>query len=502
MLPPRCPSSVRSFLAPFNLPYLWRQLRSYASRHSLLFVASLIAILLRVAVVARGPIVHYPDEIFQTQEPAHRLAFGYGVVSWEWRVGARSWVFPAFLAGVMRATEWMGPGSAGYRWGIVIVLAVISLTPVWFASSWARQTSGREAGIVAAGLSAIWFPLVYFAPKTLTEVIATHLWLPGLYVGAYGQGSERRRMFVAGVCCGLAACLRMPLTPAALFAAAYFCHFNWRRRTPLVAAGLILPCVAFGLVDLVTWGQPFHSFLTLFWVDVVRGHAALSGTEPWYWYLPLVARWMLGPLALVALAGFRRNTVLGWITLIILASHSLISHKEMRYIYPIVPLMVTLAACGFVEIGAALKTRLRAPLSPALIVLASLGFCALVSAFSASRFPRRFARRCGAMRTMIQLSRDPSVCGVGLTGIALFDSGGYTYLHRKVPILVLRDISQLDDAAPGINALLTDKSFTNPTHAFSLAGCTDGACLYKRVGPCAPALPSLEANAVLLHAGD
>ena len=35
-----------------------------------------------------------PDEIFQSLEPAHRLLTGWGIVSWEWRDGIRSWLFP------------------------------------------------------------------------------------------------------------------------------------------------------------------------------------------------------------------------------------------------------------------------------------------------------------------------------------------------------------------------------------------------------------------------
>ncbi len=31
----------------------------------------------------------WPDEIFQTLEQGHRLAFGYGIIPWEFREGVR-----------------------------------------------------------------------------------------------------------------------------------------------------------------------------------------------------------------------------------------------------------------------------------------------------------------------------------------------------------------------------------------------------------------------------
>ena len=40
----------------------------------------------------------HPDEIYQTQEQAHRLVYGYGIVPWEFRDGVRSWILPGLLA--------------------------------------------------------------------------------------------------------------------------------------------------------------------------------------------------------------------------------------------------------------------------------------------------------------------------------------------------------------------------------------------------------------------
>lgn len=138
----------------------------------------LLALLLRVGVAVRHVSADHPDEVFQTREAAHRLAYGYGVVTWEYREGVRSWV-PAFLAGVMRATDSIGAGSAGYLLGITVVLSLLSLSTVWFAFMWSYRTSGTIAAVVAAGTCAIWYELVYYAPRALNEVVAAHFLLPG-----------------------------------------------------------------------------------------------------------------------------------------------------------------------------------------------------------------------------------------------------------------------------------------------------------------------------------
>src|ERR1700722_419962 len=261
------------------------------------------ALLLRIVTNVQSSNIAHPDEIFQTQEPAHRLAYGYGIVTWEWRDGIRSWVFPAFLAMIMRGTSWLGSGSSGYLLGIIVVLSLVSLAAVWFAFAWCKRASGVNAAIVGAGYCAIWYELIFFAPRALTEVVATHILLPGLYIGVYAEEmAENRRMFLSGFLCGLALSLRIQLAPAVVFAAIYFSRQKRRGRILPLLMGLLLSIVAFGVTDAFTWSRPFQSFLSYFWVNIVEGRSALYGTQPWYWYLIIIAR-HLGPMIVPILIG-------------------------------------------------------------------------------------------------------------------------------------------------------------------------------------------------------
>ncbi|MGH6980699.1 MAG: hypothetical protein ACREFC_05785, partial [Stellaceae bacterium] len=46
----------------------------------------LLAIGLRLEPTILSPSINWGDEIFQTVEPAHRLVYGYGLVTWEFQV--------------------------------------------------------------------------------------------------------------------------------------------------------------------------------------------------------------------------------------------------------------------------------------------------------------------------------------------------------------------------------------------------------------------------------
>ena len=87
--------------------------RSRALRAAVLFGVVATALVIREAAALTQPNLIWPDEVFQTIEPAHRLIYGSGLMSWEWIVGIRSWLVPAMFAPlflVARALQ-LGPGG-------------------------------------------------------------------------------------------------------------------------------------------------------------------------------------------------------------------------------------------------------------------------------------------------------------------------------------------------------------------------------------------------------
>jgi hypothetical protein len=447
-----------------------------------------------------SPNIFYPDEIFQTLEPAHRLVYGYGVISWEWRLGIRSWVFPTFLAGVMRATAWMGSASAGYLLGTAIVLSLISLVTVWFGYAWAKRASGSPAALIAALACSFCFGLVYFAPKALNEVIAAHVLLPGLYLGVYGERlGERKRLFLAGLLCALAACLRIQLLPALVFAMVYFCYPRWRERAPAVAAGAAVPVLVFGAVDWITWSYPWQSFIRYFAANVVQGPGKLFPVQPWYWYL-LVLVVLLGPAVLLLFHGARRSPFLAIFCAIVILSHSLIPHKEIRFIYPILAPAITLAAMGIVDLLREIKHGLKFLDHPRWVVAVGVAFLFVSSALLAAQCTDWYRTRWGD-GAFDRLSREPGVCGLGIYRAMWWESGGYTHFHRDVPIIPLENATQLAKDAPFINALIAPAASPDLPAGFVQSQCWQGVCLYERLGTCTSPAADDELNAYLRRIG-
>ncbi len=77
----------------------------------------LAAFAIRVWAVWTQTYIIYVDETFQYLEPGHRLAFGSGVVPWEFQDGDRSWLLPGVIAGLMRLSSLVVRRSRWFTYG-------------------------------------------------------------------------------------------------------------------------------------------------------------------------------------------------------------------------------------------------------------------------------------------------------------------------------------------------------------------------------------------------
>jgi hypothetical protein len=416
------------------------------------------ALALRIASPNFFPNVHTPDELFQYLEQGHRLAFGYGVLTWEWVEDVRSWLLPGFLGSLMWATAALGGGPTAYLTVIAAVLSAISLSIVAVAFFWAKRLAGVTAAYLAGVITAIWFELVYFGSKSLTEVLAASILFSGTYLLCSCGRPRPRSLFFGGALLGLTLVLRMHLLPAILIVAIAGCRMSFRDRWLPATAGGAAVVVAAGMLDWVTLGAPFQSLWLYFGVVLLEGRASQFGTWPWYGYIGtyvLVWSGFLVPMAILALVGARRAPLLLIVPIIIVASHSMVGHKEYRYVFPALPFVLTLAAIGSVQVVDAMA-RAWPKIKRQHLVAATIVFWAATSAvLSASEYYRHnLYKRTAEIAAFGDLHSMASTCAVGLIDVSWWRTGGYTYLHRDIPIYIVRDLADLPDMHTAFNAAL------------------------------------------------
>ena len=473
------------------------------SAFSYLLLFLVVALLLRIAIFRFSPSIYWSDEIFQTQEPAHRLAYGPGVITWEYRLGLRSWFLPLVIAGIMKCTSWMASGSTGYVYGTALFFSLSSLLIVWFAYSWCRRYFGLQYALLAAFTTTIWFELINFAPRALNEMLAGNLFLPAIYLGFLKPDSKpesKWRLILIGLLLGLTVCLRIQFGPAVLLAGLWIMSRDWKTRFLPISSAIAFVVLIFGILDAVFWSIPFYSYLAYYRENIIHHRAAEYGVLPWYYFFSSLFV-HTGPLALFALAGLRRSPILGWISLAILLPHSLIAHKEFRYIYPVLPLLLTLASIGILDSLQFLEKKTSWRTSPQLRCLIAAAIVLSSSLVLASLFPKWNKSR-GGLRTFSTLSLDSQACGLAVFKIHWWETGGYTYLHRPIPILLFSDGNDLTSVAQAFNRIVAPESVGEPLRGYSVSNCSDGICIYQRAGTCQVAGSQFEVNEYLKERGE
>ena len=457
---------------------------------------------LRVCLTVGFPNIYHPDEVFQMLEPAHRLVTGWGVVTWEWRAGIRSWLLPGILAGLVSLAGGLDAEPQSYLILITIVLSLASLSIVAIAALAGRRIAGIEGLAIAGAISAGWYDLVYFGSKPLTEPIAANTLVVAVYLATIisvdGMSVSRRRrlLMLLGCLLGLTFWIRFHLALALLFVAGWACRGKVRERWLPLIVGTMIPLSAFGITDWLTWGTPFQSVWKNIWINIGKNVSATAyGTAPFTWYLSGAAgSWALVSIAAVAWIGARKLPLFALVSVIVIASMSIFPHKELRFVLPALALVIVLAGVG----TAIIVERLRLLLWPtgpiwlpsSMAILAWL----MTSAITATRgsFPKLHGGfHVIQAETYLHQSRD--ICGLGLLGIHWFYTSGYTRLHRPVPITEFDTATEFVERASSVNWLLLDSSTKTKAlgdrvriAGFTTVQCWDEICVMHREGACTP----------------
>ena len=446
-------------------------------RHVPLVLA--LAFAARAAVALSGDFVLHPDEIMQYLEPAHRLVFGSGVTYWEYFYGARAWLVPGLVAGVLKLFDVVGLGEPlWYVAGVKLMFCALSLAIPLGMYAFARRHFSEYAARAALLAGAFWYELVGFAHKPMTEFVATGALVALLAVVARPAASDRRSVWPAASLAVLTGALRFQYAPLALVLLGIaFWRTGKKTQLALAAGGLAF---AIGVFDGVTWdGGVFHSYVTNLRFNLILG-GMRSGESPVWQYLAwfLIAGAGLSALCAAATASHpRRYGLLLTLIVLVLVLHALQSHKEYRFAFVVVPLWLLIGA-DLVARAAQRATAPRAWAGAFAVVFAVVSLVGILNALPyQERVYQAWSQETGIVRFIRSqdpvfaayryLAQAPGVGAVWQVDRPYYNLPGYYYLHRQVPLydaFTGRDIGQdLDKIAASVSHLVSaDADLTVP----------------------------------------
>ena len=318
-----------------------------------------------------------PDEYWQSQEIAHRLVFGYGYLTWEWQpaLPGASGVLDGPIRGILHPLLFV-PGYALLKLTALDSTRLLVLVPrlqqAVFAAigdvytyRLARRVLGAKYAPDALLVAVTNVYSLYTATRTFANTTEAALTAAALFYWPFEpRQDEQRARYKTNLYRALAlaalACLLRPTN--GILWAYLFVELVWRtvrqKQQSLEVAGdlvlLLVSAARIGVVALVlsvvldsAWAGRFAlAPLAFLYRNVIANLSVFYGAHPVHWYvsqgIPLLGTTWL-PFMLVGWWN-ARATLLGRLAAVTVGTYSLLSHKEARFLQPLLPVFSVLAA--------------------------------------------------------------------------------------------------------------------------------------------------------------
>mmetsp|Transcript_3166 Transcript_3166/g.9126 ORF Transcript_3166/g.9126 Transcript_3166/m.9126 type:complete len:480 (-) Transcript_3166:2014-3453(-) len=239
--------------------------------------------------------------------------------------------------------------------GQLATRAALGLLTCWslamLRDSLARRTS-HLAGVLFMALCASQFHLTYYASRTLPNIFAQVL-----CCAAWSFWIEQRRprsvIVLLTVATAIFRCDMLPLLGMVGL------HLLFSRSIGLFAAvktGLLTVAVALLItvpIDSLLWGRLLWPELDVFRFNVIGNRSHEWGVSPWHWYwTSALPRSLLAalPLWLVCPAVEPRMWGPAALAAAFVSSYSFLPHKEVRFLFPVLPLCTACAAASLARL--------------------------------------------------------------------------------------------------------------------------------------------------------
>lgn len=345
-----------------------------------------IALFCRLSLALGRTDMIWPDEQFQTLEPASQVIFGHSYLAWEWLRGFRSWLLPAFFMPILFLAKILG-----FKSGLPLILFTRAAMAILDIVAWAGlfrllgRMGFRSATRILVLLIAAFLPLLQlWGVTTLQDHMGMILMVAALSGADHASRKTAgfRHRLGAGFLLGSLGWIKIQL---GLFAAGWVgtlavrdarqtrsLSITTRRTLPWILGGW-MALALMGWVDLLVLGGFGESTLN----QALQGESIsrFYGTSPWTNGIGKLIE-LMGPIPwlLIALAVLirafsakkakpsetRHESIAPLLTgtLLYTTVHLLIPHKETRFFLPLAPAILTILASAWDPILAKLEDRL------------------------------------------------------------------------------------------------------------------------------------------------
>ncbi|XP_017765926.1 PREDICTED: GPI mannosyltransferase 3 [Eufriesea mexicana] len=296
---------------------------------------------------------HVPDEYWQSIEVAHRLAFGYGYLTWEWSMRIRNYMYPFLLSVIYRIL-------ASISLDHVIVLTILPRILQAIISAYGEykfyEWTKNKWTLYSLCINWYWY---YCATRTLMNTIETACSMLACSMFPWRDSNIRtvKYLWIVGFLCMIRPTAAIMWLPLCLY---HLCTSLQNKMILIYEYSkiCIICCLGSILLDSYCYGMLVVSPWEFFRVNVLYKIGDLYGTHHLLWYIVCGLPVLLGCYYIIFLlcvwqimknpSHFHHQVVMLATICWTLGIYSLLSHKEFRFLLPLLPMCIYICtSCTF-----------------------------------------------------------------------------------------------------------------------------------------------------------
>ncbi|ODQ54917.1 hypothetical protein SAICODRAFT_64193 [Saitoella complicata NRRL Y-17804] len=345
-----------------------------------------------------------PDEYYQSLEVAHKIVFGYGYTTWEWDEGIRNPLHPAVLAVLYKVLSVVGVDTPD-----VVVVApkvlqgVFAAVGDFYTVKLGRKMFGERVGrwTLFCTVTSSWNWFCY--TRTFSNSLETVLTACAMYYWPSLQSTKTNASAVLALVLAAVACVMRPTNALLWVWLGGHIMLNSPHRVFFMVQAALVGVLAIGLnfvMDSLYYQRPVFTPFNFLQFNLVEGLSGFYGSSPWHYYLtqglPLLLTAFL-PFTVVGLVRYASAEHVGLVVWVV-GCYSVIGHKEWRFLYPLLPLLLVYTSVSISR----LSRRTKGRVVPIVVLLN------VVVAWYAAQVHQR-----GVIDVMDYLKNEPDVQSVG-----------------------------------------------------------------------------------------
>ncbi|XP_004309941.1 PREDICTED: GPI mannosyltransferase 3 isoform X1 [Fragaria vesca subsp. vesca] len=306
-----------------------------------------------------------PDEHWQALEVAHRITFGFGHLTWEWKQGIRSYLHPLLFAFLYKVLALLGldtplfmiksPRLFQSLFSAFGDLYLYKLSVVLFGDQVAKWALFSQL--------TNWF-MFFCLNRTLSNSLETILTIVSLYYwpcirpssSKLPLGSRKWGLIFAALACAIrptSAIIWLYVGILELLVSCDKPRFIFLEVAPI---GVLVLGLTF-LVDRLMYGSWILVPLNFLRFNFLSSGGDYYGTHKWHWYFTQGFTVMVFTYLPFSIAGIMQSKqwklsgLIAWV----LGLYSVLGHKEFRFVLPVLPIALIFSGYALAELKSSIS---------------------------------------------------------------------------------------------------------------------------------------------------